>query len=609
MIKKITLIIIFNLFFCTISFSQNDTIKKDSTTIYHNIHKYSQKGKFSKFVYRLFFRSSKLDENKIKPTIQEEVVSYEKWNGKIIRKIAIKTLDPFGYSIQDSTRIPKKDMERFGNAIHLKTKKITIRNLLLFNKNEPFDNLKSKESERLIRSQRYVRRVSVEPKEIANNQDSVDVVVTVLDSWTLLPNGSFTANQAKATLRERNLYGLGHQINGSYKERFEDKEKAISGNYSINNIKNTYIRFTALYENDFDNNSYRAVSLNRGFFSALTNWAGGIYFENRLQNEGFTIATDSIAINPLKSEFQEYWVGRSFKLFNKNDYDSRTTRLITSLTYNFKNYLLKPTIEADPTSYFSNQKNIISQIGITSQKFYKDSYIFNYDIVEDIPYGETATIIIGYQHKNNIDRLYLGSKLSYGRKYIFGYLSNSLEYGSFFHQGDPYQSTLKFEMYYFSPLFLVGKWKARQFLKPYIILGNNRDASEKDIVTLENTNGIQGFNSLINGTKKWVVSLQTQIYSPGNWKGFRFGPYLNVAFGSLSSSSQSIFNSKVYSKIGIGILINNDYLVFNNFQISFSYYPSIPFEGNNIIKTNSFENDDFTLPEYQLSKPYYIRYQ
>ena len=43
------------------------------------------------------------------------------------------------------------------------------------------------------------------------------------------------------------------------------------------------------------------------------------------------------------------------------------------------------------------------------------------------------------------------------------------------------------------------------------------------------------------------------------------------------------FSSKVYSKFSIGALINNDFLVFNSFQISFSYYPTIPFEGDNII--------------------------
>ena len=79
--------------------------------------------------------------------------------------------------------------------------------------------------------------------------------------------------------------------------------------------------------------------------------------------------------------------------------------------------------------------------------------------------------------------------------------------------------------------------------------------------------------------------------------------------GSISERNRSLLAGRVYSKFGIGLLINNDYLVFNSFQISFSYYPSIPFQGSNVIKTNSFENDDLTLPQFRLSKPYHIRYQ
>jgi methionine synthase I (cobalamin-dependent) len=78
--------------------------------------------------------------------------------------------------------------------------------------------------------------------------------------------------------------------------------------------------------------------------------------------------------------------------------------------------------------------------------------------------------------------------------------------------------------------------------------------------------------------------------------------------GSLAKE-KALFASKVYSKFSVGVQINNDFLVFNSFQISFSYYPYIPFEGDDILKTNSFENTDLTLNDFQLGKPAYIRYE
>jgi hypothetical protein len=57
--------------------------------------------------------------------------------GKVIRNISIVTLDPFGYSDIDTTVNPKNWAERTGNRLHLKTKKLAIKKLLLFKKISP----------------------------------------------------------------------------------------------------------------------------------------------------------------------------------------------------------------------------------------------------------------------------------------------------------------------------------------------------------------------------------------------------------------------------------------------------------------------------------------
>lgn len=610
-IKKHITIICFLLVSC-FCFSQNEKQENDSTTVYHDIQNFSKKNNFSKFFYKLIFRPSALEKKVIK-TVSKPSRPLKKnnhYNGKVIRNIKINTLDPFGYSITDSLKKPKKTFEKFGNKVHIKSKNFTIRNLLLFKKNDRYDDLLIQESERLIRSQRYTRRVAIETIELETTKDSVDIVVNVLDSWSLIPNGSISSNQGSFNLKERNVLGLGHQIYGKYKERFSDNENAISGQYTINNIKNTYLRFDLNYDNDFDNNSRRSLSLSRNFYSPLTKWAGGLYFENQLQNEYFNqIIIDSSIISTVRTEYQDFWIGRSFKVFNQSDYNFRTTKLITSITYNKRDYFDKPDINLDPEFYFSNEKNTIIQIGLSSQKYYKDKFIFNYDITEDVPFGQIAALNFGYQEKNEVSRLYFGIKLAYGKKFKFGYLSGFTEWGNFFNNGIAQETAFRLEFNYFTNLLPLGKWKFRQFVKPSYIWGNNRNLSEKDKLTLNENLGIQGFNSPIIGTQKWLLNLQTQTYSPGSWYGFRFSPYLNATFGALSNSNKNLFNSKIYSKFGIGVLINNDYLVFNSFQISFSYYPTIPFEGDNIIKTNSFENTDLSLPSFQLTKPSYIEYR
>ena len=590
--------------------AQNNGSKNDSTKVYKKAYDYSKKSKFSKLVYELIFdekaiKNSALDSKKRnKPSIQHEA-----FDGKIIRKIHIESYDPFGYSVTDSLKKPKKKIERIGNASHIKTKKFTLKNLLLFKENEIYDSLKIKESERLIRNQRYTRRVLIKVLP-TNANDSIDILLKVLDSWSLLPNGSLSTNQGSIKLTERNLLGLGHQISGVYKYRFDNHEKTISSRYSINNIKNSFINIELGYDNDFNNNSRRTIGFRRDFYSPLTKWAFGAVFENRAQKYSFNhVFRDSVVIRDTQSEYKDYWLGRSFKLLNDNSFKSRTTRFITSATFNKRLYKRAPENEIDNADYFSKEKNIIGLIGISSRQYYQDKFVFNYDIIEDIPYGRTFALTFGNQEKFGINRFYLGSKIAYGKKYSFGYLSGSTEYGTFFNSGKSEQSAFRFELNYFTNLIPLGKWKMRQFIKPSYIWGNNRLNSEKDLLTLNETIGIQGFNSPITGTQKWLLNLQTQTYTPGSWNGFRFSPYFNATFGSLLNSETSLLKTKIYSKFSVGFLINNDYLVFNSFQISFSYYPSIPFDGNNIIKSNSFENSDLSISDFQVSKPYYIRYE
>jgi len=599
-------------FICVISWEgKGQTIEKkaDSISIYQDINDLSKRNKFSRFVYKLIFRESALKaENLIpsKPKKEEKVVKKHQ-EGKIIRNITIETLDPFGFSVTDEKKLPKRKLEKFGNSVHLKTKEVTIRNIMLFRKHDKLDAKLLLESERLIRSQRYIREVTIVPVDIPKNKDSIDIKIRVLDSWTLIPTGSLSSTESSAKLTERNILGFGHLISGNIKNRFDTRERAVYAQYSINNIKDTYFRFDLDYANEFNNDSKRSVNINRPFYSVIAKNAGGFYFENSLRTEQFPVL-DTISLQNVSYDFQEYWYGRAFKINSKSNPERYFTNLILALTYNQKVFGRMPEATLDPSNYFSNEKNWIGMIGVSKQKFYQDTFVFNYNITEDIPYGENIALIIGHQEKNSNSRMYTGLSVSYGKKYSFGYASGFAEWGSFYDAGFTEQTTFRLGLNYFSPLINLGSWRFRQFIKPTYVWGNNRDESFKDRLIFFEADGLPGFNSRLNGTQKWTLSFQTQSYIPGSWYGFRFSPYLNMTLGSLANE-KALFSSKVYSKFSIGALINNDFLVFNSFQISFSYYPTIPFEGDGINKFNSLENTNLSLYDFQLSKPAYIRYE
>lgn len=599
------------LFCCQILTAQNNPAKKDSIKVYKNIENYSKKSKFTKFVHKLLFKSTRKAAPSKKAQKKRFLLkrAFDKNEGKIIRNISIETLDPFGYSVSNPNEKPNNGVERFGNKVHLKTKKFIVKNLLLIKKNQPLDSLLAKESERLVRRQRFIRSVLIEPIELKNNKDSVDISIRVLDSWSLIPTGSFSGTRGNLEITERNVFGLGHEFEQTLTNRFDNKANGNSSRYTINNVANSFINTTLYYENDLNDNKRKSVKAERIFYSPLTHWAGGIYFENRFYRDSLPDLSNDFEVQNFKLETQDYWAGHSFKLFPGKDEDFRTTNFVSTLRYQNINYLEKPDLVYNTSRFFNDEKNYLASIGITTRKFAEEKYLFNFGIIEDVPFGQVYSFTAGFQEKNNLKRAYFGGRFAYGNYFTFGYLGTNIEWGSFVNNGKSEETTLRIEANYFTNIMHWGNWKIRQFIKPTLVIGNHRNQNIKDRININESNGLSGFNSTtLFGTKKWIASFQTQTYSPGNWHGFHFNPYLNISMGMIGNEENTLFNKKLYTSFGIGILINNDYLVFNSFQLSFAFYPSIPNEGSNIFKTNSFKNNDLSIPDYQIGKPTVVPY-
>jgi hypothetical protein len=611
---KFNFLYIFLIYLASFQFvhSQEKKNKNDTVKVYQKIEEFSNKSKFNKFIYRLLFKSQRSNSKNQKNARKAYFIkkSFERNECKIIRNIHIETLDPFGYSVDNYKDEPEKGFEKFGNRLHIKTKNWTIRNLLLFKKNEPLDSLVVKESERLIRRQRSIRSVIIKPIEIPGSIDSVDVSVRVLDSWSLIPSGSLSGSRGNFDLTERNFLGLGHEILNDFSKRFDNDQKAYSSRYTINNIKNTYIKSTLTYNKDFNDNITRSARLERQFFSPLTRLAYGAYYENRFYTDSLPDNLGIFQNQDFSLKTQQYWFGHSFKIFKGRSENIRTTNLVTSIGFKNITYDNTPSLIFDPDRFFASEKLYLATIGLNTRKFTEDKYLFNYGIIEDVPYGKVYSITGGFQDKNNRRRTYLGGRFAYGSYFSFGYAGVNFELGSFFDGKKTQETTLRIEANYFTNLISLGSWRIRQFVKPLLIIGNHRANTIKDRLTISERNGISGFeNPLINGTKKLFCAFQTQTYAPGDWHGFRFSPFFNMNIGLLGNEENNLFNDEIFSIFSLGVLINNDYLVFNSFQVSLSFYPSIPFQGSNILRTNTFRNDDLALPDYQIGEPSIVKYQ
>jgi len=604
-------IIFYLLIFCIGGIAFAQAVPVDSTSIpgvYKKLTDFSAKRKITNLISGLILKpiTTASPKPEIVPGYHAEE-SQSRFEGKIIRHINVVTLDPIGYSVSDTTKKPHGFLEKGGNAFHVKTQQLTIRNQLLIKKNDRYDSLLVKESERMIRSQSYIQNVEVTAVLTSANSDSVDIFIRTTDLWSIVPKGAISNTRAKLELADRNIAGFGHTFSNSFTQNYVNGNTAFSTFYYIPNIHNTYISTRLAYAIDENRNYYKSLNIERKFFSPLTRWAGGIYV-SQLKKPSWIYKNDTTRLF-LNSKYtiQDYWAAAAWQVFNGNTETDRTTKLILSgRTLNIK-YLEKPVEPSDLLEYYTDERFFMSGIGISSRRYLRQNYIFQFGKPEDVPLGYAFEIIGGYQFKNS-ERWYLGVQHSWGNMFKWGYLGSRFKYGTFFNSAGATEGVLLASINYFSELYTIGRWKIRQFIKPELVVGLNQVSYAR--LNLNDGYGLNGFNSnVLSGTSRFLFVLQTQSYAPWNFLGFRFGPYLNFSCGMLGNDNLRFGHSRMYPQIGFGVLIRNDFLMISHIQLSFAFYPTIPGHGDNVFKVNPFRSTDFGFPDFIIGKPEIIQYQ
>jgi hypothetical protein len=608
-LKLIFILSFVSVFLINNAFSQEEpSVKKDSTKIYKSIETFSNKSKFGTFLYGLMFKP--IESTKPNKEISAELLqkSYAPFEGKIIRNINITTFDPFGYSVSGKNQTTTDKSSQIWNSLHVKTRGNVIRNLLIIKQNQRFDSLRVKESERLVRTQSYVHEVSFFVKAASNNSDSVDIDIHELDNWSIEPSVLASPSFLSIGLADKNFLGLGHQFKNDFSWYQSRGKFAYNTDYYIPNIHNTYINTAVHYGTDEYGNFLKSFAIDRPFFSPLAKWAMGISVFTQFKIDSIKDINGLYVPIHYKFSSQDYWAGKAIRIFKGNMEGERVTNLILSARYLRINYLEKPPELYDPYNIYSSQDFYFAGAGISARKYIQDKYIFAFGVIEDVPVGRVYSLTGGYQIKNGLGRYYFGARISYGNYQSWGYWSANYEYGTFINNSKAEQGQINAAINYFSPLFNIGNWKLRQFVKPQFTFGLNR--LPYDSLTLNRGFGIEGFNSLaLRGDRRMVFTIQTQSYAPWKVFGFSFGPYLIYSLGILGDSDTGFRGHKPYSQFGLGVLIKNERLVFNTFQLSLSFYPSIPGKGHNVFKINSFQTTDIGFRDFEIGKPTVLTFQ
>ena len=527
---------------------------------------------------------------------------YERYTDKIIRKIEVQVLEPFGPSVVTPKREPGSRLERNGNRLHRVTRTFVVRNRLLFHSGDRLKPIRLSESERLLRQSSYIYDARITLRRVRQSPDSIDVVVITQDLWSLTGGGSVSAaNNFNAYATDVNFLGLGSRFSAGYNlSPTAWKGQSYTGDYQINNLGNTYITALA-YHYGSGQGSTNGISLNRDFFSTLTEWAGG-FASTTSDMQAFT--SDSLP-NPYYTSYkrQDLWAGYAadFDYFNADQSDKDRNYIIGARVIKTQ-YSNIPYF--DTLHQFQDNTTFLGSLGYVKRRYFKDNFILGLGRTEDVPTGSQISVTGGIEEGQFINRPYMGYNAGYadyGGKRGFFYLQ--FQTGMYRRDNAWRDRVLTGSLLYFTPLLHLRRWRMRHFaigryqhLEGYYM--------PNTYLSISNTDGIRGFSpAAFPAVQKAVLNLETNLYPPLTLAGFRFAAVLFADFGLAATEGHSLLRAHLFRGYGLGLRLRNEYLLFSVIQVQLGFYPDAAAYGANWYSLFARSGSFYKFNQFQPGKP------
>jgi hypothetical protein len=550
---------------------------------------------------------------------------FDQHNFKIVRRITITPFDAFGYSLNDSLRQPRTFLEKSGNALHLRTARSRIRQVLLFRPGQPLLPQALAESERLLRQTDEILDARVLVNEATATRDSVDIAVYTTDVFSITAGYELrgSPSQAIVTLGDQNFLGLGHRLDNRYQYgRDLAQSWGYEGNYRVP-FRN-FVYAEGHYFNEFESHS-GGVSVRRDFYSPSARWAGA--FTADINNLRIVLPRDAPPLPGEQPDFrirsftsQSLWVGRAFRLRSYDLGYENPGRLIVSASIAHENHTTNPTATPETPAGSPDDRTrtlVLSTVGYSVRRYYKDKYLFGFGRTEDVPAGTLLTLTAGLENNPVGPRRYIDARIAAaGYSERQGYLYGSIGFGTFqrIQDGGWEQGLLSGQFLYFTRRYRVGNYQSRHLLSTRVTAGFNRYPAEVLFSGISsNPDGVRGFRPTgqILATSRLLANYEGTVYTPLSLLGFRVAL---LAFADMAVINERIGGGSPfggdapYTGFGLGLRFRNELTVLRTFQILLGYYPRGQLNPNGIRLFES-NRDSYHFSDFSFGQPTVVQYE
>jgi len=468
---------------------------------------------------------------------------------------------------------PRNAFYRTVNDLKIQTRKAVIRRELLFREGETLNEFALSESERVLRRLGYLRNVDISYHPRADEPSIADVKVRVQDTWTIIPQISFSSGDGRDRtsigIAESNLLGHGKRIETGYRK--EEGSDTIQVVYDDRNLFNSRQQLQLGYFDGNDGNRF-LYEFGDPYRSLIQDDAWGTQLDvfdgiGRLYENG-----DERFIYREKSE--EYGIGYSFSM---GDPESRVYRYTFGYQYqsntfsqardrDFSSIGLNPDdVSRDPALLASNRRYSGPYFGIEriEQDFVSMAYIDRFSRVEDFNIGrvvassiQLAPVALGSRD----DALLINAEYSAGHRIDSGsFVRGELSGSSRYQDGGFENSLIHTEAKYFNVLGPVSVGdiylgKHTLVASTFFDYGIKLDLDRELLIGADNA--LRGYDArTFTGDKRFALNLEDRMHFIENaWDLISIG---GAAFfeigGATNRAAGRLFTDELYSDVGVGL--------------------------------------------------------
>jgi hypothetical protein len=514
-------------------------------------------------------------DNETPQKSEEHFMPYE---GKIIRKILINPVS-FERNVTDTTRKIANTIQRVGNSLHSNSKHWMLRDLLFFYENKPLDPFKLADNERFLRDQDFVKDARIYVHALRHTDDSVDIEVVTRDVFSI--GGSFNPRGPTRTrfkIYDTNLAGWGQRV--QFSGLVDTDRMPVFGYevlYSKTSIAGSLVNATLGYTQLDNSSSYGYeneiayfLKLDRPLVSPYTRIAGGLEISRNWSKNVYQYPDSTF--RKYNYRIHDIWVG-----YNLPGLSVGRNRFFVAVRGFDQHYVLRPGQAVEILNpIYNNRQYLLGKLTYFRRDFYKARYIYGFGRTEDVPYGQTASLLAGVEGQFGNERGYFGAEADKiiahrrGNFYTLG-----IRVGSFRNNNNWEDATVLASFDFFSKLVGLGKqYRLRQSLNVNITkVYNQVSALPLDI---NNEFGLQNFRAdSVLGNKRMNAGFETVLFTPLKFLGFNFAGFVYGQMSWIAEKDQKLWDRTPFYGIGGGVRTRNENLVFGTIELRFVYFPRV----------------------------------